>query len=106
STTVTCAALDAAGNTGHGSFTVHVKGATEQLAALLVDVTGAGPGASLAAKVADVRRQATKGRKPAACGSLGAFQNEVRAQRGRRLPAAEAASLAASARNVGAVLGC
>jgi hypothetical protein len=43
-TTVMCAANDAAGNVGHASFHVHVKSASEQLADLLGQVTASGPG--------------------------------------------------------------
>ena len=50
-TTVNCTATDASGNTANASFTVHVKGAAEQLADLGDAVKGVGPGKSLAVKV-------------------------------------------------------
>ncbi len=105
-TTVTCAAADAAGNIGHGSFTVHVKGASEQLADLLLAVTGVGPGKSLEAKVTEIQGKVAARTGAAACGSLGAFVNEVNAQTGKKIGAAQAASLVGQARNIMATLGC
>ena len=43
-TTVACRAADATGNSATASFTVHVRGAGEQLADLAVAVRGVGPG--------------------------------------------------------------
>ena len=54
-TAVTCTATDAAGNTAHAQFAVHVRGAAGQLADLLVEVTGVGPGQSLARKVTEIQ---------------------------------------------------
>jgi hypothetical protein len=96
STTVDCVARDAAGNAGHGTFVVHVAGAQEQLADLLGDVTGVGPGNSLAAKLSG----------GVACPSLQAFVLEVQAQSGKQVPAPQAASFIARARQIQAVAGC
>src|SRR5262249_10247392 len=94
-TTVTCTATDSAGNSSHKTFAVHVRSAAEQLENLVSRVEGTGPGKSLEAKLASGR-----------CNSLAAFVNEVNAQRGKKLGAEEADSLAAAATNIRATLGC
>jgi uncharacterized protein YjiK len=105
-TTVACMASDAAGNIGHGSFHVHVKGASEQLADLLAQVTGVGPGKSLAAQVTAVQQKIGANDTAGACGALGTFVNEVKAQAGKKITPAQAASFVAQAANIEATLGC
>jgi hypothetical protein len=98
-TTVTCTATDADDANGpvNGSFTVHVKGADEQLADLLAAVQGVGPGRSLAAKLSD----------PAdTCSALAGFSDEVSAQSGKKISSTKAASLLAAAGRIEAVLAC
>jgi hypothetical protein len=98
-TTVTCTATDGDDTNGpvRGSFTVHVKGADEQLADLLASVQGVGPGRSLAAKLTD---------PPDPCSALSDFSNEVSAQSGKKISSTKAASLLADAGRIEAVLGC
>jgi hypothetical protein len=105
-TSVNCTATDSSSNSATASFTVHVKGADEQLADLGKAVKGVGPGTSLAnkAKVA----QAALGRNdvPGTCSILRAFINQAKAQTGKSIPATTAASLIADATRIKTVLGC
>jgi hypothetical protein len=94
-TVVRCSAADAAGNAASGSFTVHVRGAAEQLADLTDDVADIGPGNSLTSKLGN-----------GGCGGLAAFVNEVQAQSGKSIPAAQAADLVATANRIRSLLGC
>jgi len=105
-TTVKCTATDASGNAKSGSFTVKVKGAAEQLADLAVEVKGVGPGRSLADTVALAQWFVARHRPGEACLTLTAFTLEVRAQSGRKIPAAQASALVADANRIKTVLGC
>lgn len=105
-TTVDCTATDSDGATASGSFTVTVRGAPEQLADLLVAVTGVGPGRSLAAKIQAAIAGLSDGAPPVACEPLHAFVQEVRAQSGKSIPADQAASFVEDATRIRAVLGC
>ena len=109
-TTVTCTAIDAAGNQAACTFTVHVKGATEQINDLLalVDSLRLHPGTanSLVVKLQAAARALDRGNIEAACGSLGAFLNEVNAQEGKEVTAAQADLLNDEATRIRAVLGC
>ena len=105
-TTVTCTATAPNITTGHGSFTVQVKGATGQLTDLAAAVAGVGPGNSLAAKIDNARVVVAGGDRGGTCGLLGAFINELSAQSGKKIPSATAATLIADATRVDAVLGC
>lgn len=97
-TTVTCIATDAAGNTATATFTVHVRDAAEQLAALvgLAKASGASDGLtnSLLVKLdtLDTHR-------------LRAFVNEVEAQTGKALTQPQASQLVTAANRILAVLG-
>lgn len=105
-TTVTCSASDTAGNTGTASFTVHVKGASEQLVDLGKAVEGVGPGTSLADKVSKAQAALAKGDVPGTCEILNAFINQVKAQSGKGILVATANGLMADAARIRAVLGC
>jgi hypothetical protein len=105
-TTVQCAATDTHDNTSTASFTVHVNGATEQLADLLQDVTGVGPGTSLADKVRQASSDLAAQDVRDACSTLGALINEVRAQSGKAIAPARGATLIATATRIRTVLGC
>jgi hypothetical protein len=107
-TTVRCTATDAAGNVAAKSFAVHVQGAPEQLADLLETIAQKrlGPGFSLPAKVRAIV-QAVAGRHPKlACPLLAALDHELRAQAGKKVPAADAAELRAAVARLEAVVGC
>jgi hypothetical protein len=105
-TTVNCEATDTAGNRGTASFSVHVKGAAEQLDDLLAAVAAIGPGGSLADKVHDVQSALAKGAGAKACDGLGAFLNQVKAQSGKTLSSEQEATLVAAAERISAVLAC
>ncbi|AHG89807.1 hypothetical protein J421_2270 [Gemmatirosa kalamazoonensis] len=98
-TTIACTVTDAAGNGGSQQRAVTVIGATTQLANLQAAVGALGLDGglttALAAKLAST-----------SCGSLKAFANQVRAQRGKAIAAATADRLLAEAARIEAVLGC
>lgn len=81
-------------------------GAPELLADLLTAVTGVGTGTSLAAKVKIAQRDLAANDVLAACGTLGAFLNEVNAQAGKHLDPAQATSFTSTADEISALLGC
>jgi hypothetical protein len=107
-TTVTCTATDADDSNSPvtSSFTVHVKGAAEQLSDLAGAVTGVGPGSSLADKIASVQSYLSRGDTTDACGTLAAFVNEINAQSGKSIPAAKATTLRVAAQQIEAVIPC
>jgi hypothetical protein len=100
-TAVECAAVDGHGATTTGTFDVTVRGAGEQLAELLVAVTGVGPGKSLADKVRTALADPAR-----TCDTLQAFLDEVRAQSGKHVPAGTAAVLVEDATRIRTVLSC
>jgi hypothetical protein len=104
-TTVTCRATDEAGNQATASFTVHVRGAPEQLESLAAEVDGVGPGTSFADKVAQARAAIGAGDDATALSILKAFIREVGAQSGKKVAPDTAAALAAAAAQISAVLG-
>lgn len=111
-TTVACTATDATGNVATAAFAVTVRGAAAQLASLqtLVDALNLKRGiensldAKLHAAIAALAR--ARGGSGGACGPLGAFVNEVNAQAGKAIGAADAAALVAAAGRIRGVLGC
>ena len=109
-TTVSCAATDAAGNTGSASFVVHVRGAHEQLENTRSWLAAQGVDPALAMKLdgelADVEKQIDAGRSNGACGGLADLGAEVSKQAGKKLTADQAGRLTADAARVGAVIGC
>jgi len=105
-TTVSCTATDGSGNRAAGSFTVTVRGAAEQLSDLAAAVKGVGPGESLADTVAVARWFLAHGQPKLTCLTLTAFQLEVWAQSGKKIPAAQASTLIADATRIKTVLGC
>jgi streptogramin lyase len=105
-TEVTCTASDVAGNEASARFDVHVRGAPEQLGDLIAAVIGLGPGQSMSDKLAAARTALESGNLAEACATLGAFANEVAAQSGKRLTAAQAQQLVGSAARIRAVIDC
>jgi streptogramin lyase len=83
-----------------------IKGAAEELTELAAGVTGVGPGASLANKVAAIQRNVAADDTTDACASLTSFNHEVDAQAGKSLSTAQAASLLAQTQDIEAALGC
>ncbi len=106
-TTVTCTATDDSGNSTSASFTIHVKGAAEQLADLRAAVTGVGPGKSLENKIKAVQDYLAAGKKGMACSMLqNGFPNEVNAQTGKTITAAQAKQFKKDAARIANVLDC
>jgi hypothetical protein len=105
-TLVTCTATDAAGNAATDDFSVHVKGAAEQLADLGDAVNGVGPGTSLRDKVNDAQAALGRTDVPRTCSILRAFINQVKPQSRKSIPPVTAVSLVADATRIRAVLGC
>ena len=85
---------------------IAVKDAAAQLSDLAAAVAGVGPGASLSAKVAAVRRSVAGDATQDACAELLAFAHEVNAQTGKKLGVAKAASLLARVEDIEAALDC
>jgi len=107
-TTVICTATDPDDSNSPQSseFKVTVLGAPAQLANLARAVKGVGPGTSLADMVAQARSYLASGHVADACGTLGAFVNEVKAQSGITIPSVTARKLIADAQRIQAVLAC
>jgi len=104
-TTVTCTATDDVGYTTTGNFTVHVRGADEQLVNLVAAVRGVGPGSSLANRLEATRAALAEGDAATTFALLKAFAHEVGAQQGKKIPTGTAATLLDAAARVRAVLG-
>jgi hypothetical protein len=95
-TTVNCTATDRAGNGSSGTFTVHVKGAVEQLNDLWLAVIES---------LANFDPASPRQRK-LACASMSLFISLVRVHSGRTIPQSRANELIADANRIRAVLGC
>jgi WD40-like Beta Propeller Repeat/HYR domain len=110
-TPVTCTATDSSGNKVSGSFSVTLKGATDQISDLKVLVTSlalpAGTTTSLQAKLNEALSAANGGDTASACTALNDFISQVRAHAGKKkLSAQDAQDLIAEAQRIQAVLGC
>jgi hypothetical protein len=109
-TTVTCTAVDTSSNQATCTFTVHVKGAEEQIRDLIVSARGLGlprwQAIGLIMELDVAAEALRRGDDWVACGSLDAFVDEVSEQRGRLLRTAQADLLIADATRIRAVLGC
>ncbi len=104
-TLATCTATDAADHAASASFTVHIKGAAEQIADQIALVGSAG-GNSFALQLQDARDELAAGDKNDACGTLAAYIQHVKSQSGRQLSASLAATLVSNATRIRAVIGC
>ena len=69
-------------------------------------VAGVGPGKSLSDKVAQASADFAAHNIASACSRLQGFLNEVRAQTGKKIVAAVAASLTSDAQNIRTALAC
>lgn len=109
-TTVNSTAQDPSGNQSSCSFTVHVKGAAEQLTDLMGAVNNlainAGLKQSLLANLEAALAKVQGSNTGTACSDLAAFINEVTAQRGKAITVVDADALIAKATQIRAVLGC
>jgi len=111
-TTVDCSATDAHGNTGSGSFTVHVKGAAEQIADLTVLVDSftnlkKRSHDELVKKLDEASRELAKGHLRPACDRLRDFVKKVQELKTpREISVAQQNQLIGDANRIRAVLGC
>lgn len=105
-TSVNCTATDSSGNAAQAIFTVHVRGADEQLARLAAAVVGVGPGTSLADKVNAAQAAVRGDDAPSACSMLRAFINQLDAQSGKSITPSDAVTLIADAVRIRTVLDC
>lgn len=103
---VYCTATDDQGLASTDYFSVQVLGAADQLAALRTAVTGIGSGTSLADKVAAAQAAVAARDSATACRTLADLGSQLRAQGGKKLPAATAARLGADAARIASVLAC
>jgi hypothetical protein len=113
STTVTCRALDAAGNEGIGSFVVRVLGPVDLLGSLRSEVAAATPpltrklAADLAGKLDDALAKLGQRKTADACKKILEFTTKVDVERTRHtIPAALAEDWLARARQIRTLLGC
>jgi hypothetical protein len=105
-TTVVCSAQDNAGNTSEENFTVHVKGAGEQIAAQLALIQLAKPKSGTfqdTLNAAQSRLEA--GDKAGVRKQLSAFTQFVRAESGKALSVSLANRLLANAERIAALIG-
>ena len=112
-TTVSCTAKDAAGNTATGTFTIHVRGAVEQLQRLAAKIL-ADPGialrtrSTLAAQIQGFVAVLARGVLPprVTCLAMSIGLAEVRALPPFSISAASRANIVADIQRIRAVLGC
>ena len=109
-TLVTCTATDRAGNVGTNSFLLTVLGAGGQAANLANTVRSFSLGGaidrSLAAKLEAAAAAFDRGNTHAACAQLNAFSNELSAQSGKKLSAAQIGLILVAVAQIRAVGGC
>jgi hypothetical protein len=102
-TTVACSAVDASGNRAHGTFTVHVKGVTEQLRDLRAYLAASGLPEDERTKL---DRLLARAESVPPCGPLADFSDRVAAKQGKTIAADVAAKLLADASRIAAVASC
>ena len=109
-TTVRCAALDASNNRATCSFTVHVKGAAEQVQDLILLVSsfhlGQGPENSLISQLRAALAALSAVHGGDACHPLEAFIHHASAQSGKKLTVSQAGMLIRAATRIQTVLHC
>jgi hypothetical protein len=107
-TTVHCTAIDSSNNREVCSFTIHVKGAVEQIRDLEALVgsfhLAYGMQNSLTSQLKSALAALLLGNKAAACASLQLFIDHAKAQSGKMLTAAQARSLVAAATQIKTVI--
>lgn len=104
-TTVYCLSIDSHDNLGRASFTVTVLSPQQITADLIADVVASGfqQANNL---LQNALKSLSSNNLGAACNQLDAFINQVKAQSGRALTAAEAAALIQSANDAKGAIGC
>ena len=108
---VTCQAIDTSANTNACTFTVYVKGASEQISDLAAFVQGIrsdrGTEISLLVKLQSAVEALGRGNEAAACGELNAFINQCTAQMSKKqMTADQAVRMTNDATRIRGVLGC
>lgn len=107
STAVIVTAADRFGNLGTATFSVTVRTPVQMTSNLLAETIEVGFRQARGLLEAVIRRGAAAGSgDPPSCNQVGAFINQVRAQTGRQLLPARAASWIAAAGRIRATLGC
>ena len=97
---------DALANLPLSSSVAPLKSLVGEATDLVAMVQGVGPGNSLTAKAAVIQAAAANGQTARICSSLTAFENEVRAQAGKKVPTDAAAQLEEQAGRIGLAAGC
>jgi hypothetical protein len=87
------------------TFTIRVRGASEQLDALRATVVSRGPGRSLVGKIDEARASLARGDVAGVRSALRDFIDAVNAQAGKSIPRPTATTLVASATRILAVVG-
>ncbi len=109
-TTVNSDVQDPSGNHSSCSFTIHVKGAAEQIADLTTAIdnlaTKQGIQNALLVKLNAALKNIDEKNSAAACGELQAFINLAEAQSGKAISTSDANSLIVAATQIRAVIGC
>jgi hypothetical protein len=108
-TRVTCTATNAAGLSSSGTLTATVIGSTQQTSNLITVVASLPappPGGSLTTKLQQILAYLNSGDLVGACITLKAFVNEVNAQTGKSISAADAAKLIQAAQTIQSSIGC
>jgi HYR domain-containing protein len=109
-TTVARGAQDASGNSSAGSFTVTVRGASQQMTDLVATVTKMPLDPPTRNNFRSISQNAqtaiANGDTARACDKLTSFISQVQALSGKKISAATAASLITDAERVKSVLGC
>ena len=106
--TVSCQAVNAAGLSANGSFTIIVLGPSQQVVNLvdLVNSLPSPPGNSLTNKLQNILADINAGNTSGACSKLASFINQVQALSGNQISTADAAVLIQAAQTVRGALGC
>jgi hypothetical protein len=104
STTVTCTATDDTGLVTTGSFTVHVRGAGEQVSRLLREVTGISPRGAFRALLAAAGLAIQL--PGVGCPVLSTAARLLQGPSAKQLPTDTAARWLAAVRQISAVVGC
>jgi beta-glucosidase len=97
---------DAPANLPLSTTVAPLKSLAAEAADLLAMVQGVGPGNSLNATAQSILTAAQAGQTAAVCSGVTAFENEVRAQTGKKVPATTAAQLQEQANRIGLAAGC
>lgn len=110
STTVNCTAFDGDDNSASGSFTVTVRGATEQLTELLSIIRRFNLSKRIEHKLTHDLEQAqealSKGQTRKACRDLDQFATKVQQEMGKSLKPRPATGLLTAATRISTVIGC